>query len=193
MTRTTNPPVFLTCILRAVTFTDTTPSSTLKSPPLPNSETYLADLLRYQFSHAKQNRFCYIRCLDPIDGEIFQAKMIELIQKNCKDRGKQELIITQGCMKLHTWRRIMKQINTVNAYKLWRLTYWGENAGRAEVSPYQGRFHVLMESFEGQGKFELINLLYSHGHIKIIPSVLITPSDWCNEKVTQKVWEEHSN
>jgi len=184
----------LTRMLRSVTLKGTGPSSIEKSsPPLPTSETYLADLLRYEFSRSKRNRFCYIRCLDPVDRETFQAKMIEQIEVNCKDREKQELIITQGCMKMRTWRRIMKQICTVTTYKLWRSAYWGENAGRPNVSPTRTNYHVLVESFDGQGRSKEVNLLHSIGHIERIPSSLLSPSSWSNGKVSQQIWEEISD
>jgi hypothetical protein len=118
-------------------------------PPIPSSNSYLEELLIYELSRStNSNRFCYIRCLDLIDRELFQAKMIELIKVNCQDRETQETIITQGCMKMQTWRRIMKQIKTVTTYKLWRPAYWGENAGRTKVLPYHTNLHVLVESFD---------------------------------------------
>lgn len=184
----------LTLFFHIVGFKDTDTCIIKKlSPPFPNSETYLEDLLRYKLSIAKRNKFCYIRCLDPIDRETFQAKMIEEVKVNCKNREIQELIITQGSMKMRTWRRIMKQICTVTTYKLWRMAYWGENAGRSEISTTHTRYHVLVESFNGRDKSKEVNLLHSFGHIERIPSSLIDPSSWSNEKASQKLWEEISS
>lgn len=136
--------------LRGVSVFDSVELPTVSHvPQLLRSGNDLQELLSSEISR-KHNRFCYIRCLDPVDGLLFQAKMIQLIYETCHDRNQQETIITQGCMKMRTWRRIMKQIQTVATYKLWRKAYWGENAGRTIVYSSHTHFHVLVESFEGQ-------------------------------------------
>jgi hypothetical protein len=112
-------------------------------PQVLRSRDDLQELLSSEMSR-KHNRFCYIRCLDPVDRVLFQAKMIQLIRETCHDRNQQETIITQGCLKMRTWRRIMKQIPTVATYKLWRKAYWGENSGRTIVHHTRTRFHVLV-------------------------------------------------
>lgn len=165
----------LTRRLRPAAFKDSIEKS---HPPLPTSETYLADLLKFEFSRAKRNHFGYIRCLDPADRETFQAKMVEQIHENCHDPAKQEMIITQGCMKIQTWRRIMKQICTVTTYKLWRSDWWG---------------HVLMESFDGHCKSKEVNLLHSNGHIGRFSFARLYPSSWSNEKASQSFWDEVSD
>lgn len=77
---------YLTRMIGALFVADAVPPSALRlhHPPLPTSAHYLEELLSYKLSRAKRNSFCYIRCLDPVDREIFQAKMIELILKNSR-------------------------------------------------------------------------------------------------------------
>lgn len=160
--------------------------------PIPITANHLQELLSYEMNR-KNNLFCYMRCLDPVDRALFQAKMIELILENCKDRSQQIAIITQGCMKMRTWRRIMKQIQTVNTYKLWRNAYWGENAGRKMIHKIHSIFHVLVDSFEGQSGSRTVNLLHTNGHIEVRPSLLISPSAWSNEQASQQVWDDQSD
>jgi hypothetical protein len=75
---------------------------------------------------------------------------------------------------------------------LWRMAYWGENAGRTEIFTIHTRYHVLVESFNGRDKSKEVNLLHSFGHIERIPSSLIDPSPRSNENSSQKMWEEIS-
>lgn len=162
-------------------------------PPLPTSETYLADLLRYELSRAKRNCFCYIRCLEPVDQELFQAKMVELTEASGLDRDTQEQFITQGCMKMGTWRRIMKQIDTFATYKLWRAAYWGEHAGRPTVSSATTDFRLLVETFVGKQEAKEVNLVHSAGHLESVPATWISPSSWSNDTVSQQLWAEISD
>lgn len=182
----------LACLFRAFAVNDRMPPIPTVPPPLPTSEIYLADLLRYELSRAKRNRFCYLRCLDPVDQELFQAKMVEVIEASGKERDLQELFITQGCMRMGTWRRIMQQTRTMATYKLWRAAYWGENARRPPTSSNTTNYRVLVETFVGQLEAKEVHLVHYDGHLQRVPAVCISPALWSNDQVSQQLWAEIS-
>jgi hypothetical protein len=158
--------------------------------PDPSSPSYVADLLQYEYHKAGKRSFCYLRCLEEPDRVAFEKKMVHLIQRNCVSREHQEGVITQGCMLLRTWKEIMLKLPLVCTYKLWRLAYWGENAGRKVTAFIKTNYHVLVTTFVGQPDGPVITLLVTPGHIGQEPSMLIFPALGEDTDVTTRVWDE---
>ncbi len=160
-------------------------------PPDPSSPHYIADLLQYEFNRSsRRRRFCYLRCLEAPDRAAFQTKMSQLIKRNCRDKEHQERIITQGTIELRTWKEIMKKIPLFSTYKLWRVAYWGENAGRKVTRYNPMNYHVLMATFVGHPNGRFVNLLHTPGHIEQVPTALIFPALGEDPDVTSQAWGE---
>lgn len=159
--------------------------------PDPSSPSYLADLLLHEYNLAGKRRFCYLRCLEEPDRAAFRKKMVHLLQRNCVSRGEQEAIITQGCMHLRTWKEIVLKLPLLACtYKLWRLAFWGENAGGKVTAPIKTNYHVLIAKFEGRPGGDLVNLLITPGQIERVSYMLISPALSEDMDVTARVWDD---
>lgn len=140
-------------------------------------ETYLADLLRYDLcGRAKRHCFCYLRWLDPVDQELLRAKRVEGMEARGNERDLQEQCITQGCMRMGTWRRILQQTRTVATYTR------GETARRPPTSSHTTHSRVLVETLVGPQEAKEGHVVHCDGHLQRVPAVCMSPALWSNDK-----------
>jgi hypothetical protein len=183
----------LTRVLGRLTISDRQVAASVSEPSLdPHSDSYFSDLLDRALRQAPRMRFCYLKCLDPVDQITFKDTMVRLIKRNYTDLEMQKRIILQGCMRMGTWRTIMQRIPLACKYKLWRSAYWGENAGRTQLSTATSRYHVLVDEFGPKNSILAINLVHTEGHIEELPWALIVPADKFNQAASQNLWDEMS-
>jgi hypothetical protein len=154
----------------------------------PATSQFYASLLEYELRiHAY--RFCYLRCLHPIDQATFKEVFIDIIMRSAAEPARKERMITQGCMLMCNWASIMRRNIWVRRYELWRYAYGGERSGRATLNTsVTSRYHVFVEEF-GRATEATTSLLYTAGHIEQMSVfVVLLPAERSNVEANDVMW-----